>query len=740
MKHPGLVVLPVVVGVAFASWHWVNRNSLAGVVSPPKGVELAPPAVRLGSGLRAPLPTNRFWSSLIAGAQPMPHYPHPLAVHPGERGFRISAPAVAIDDKGFSAVLPPEGATEDLVLSTTTMDEVDDITLESYGDWHVTITLRQKESTLKVTYADGWPYVAGTSTGGQAKVHFADAVTTWAARHSMVGVTVRGRHYGLFAPRGFAWRQSNVDFTLDARAPPYFSVARLPDAEVSTLDTFAKHAHARIVGTTASFDVDEAHATVNTTFVVTTDALEGEAQTLLALYPHQWAHTADKVDEHFTYHTVRGEMRVLTGNRFTTTLRYPGILPTLPPLLAMETIGAERTRAWLDEEHLNASGPPRDAYFEGKLLGRLSTQLSLWPKDVANEVILPIIKKRLTQRFTPKDDSGQLKPDRLEYEASWGALLVRPAAFGNVTEMNDHHLQYGYYLRAAADLASRDADWASEHRETVDLLVRDIAAEDRADPLFPHLRCFDAFAGHSWASGFAPYPAGNNLESSSEAMNAWSALILLGVAYDEPAWRKLGISLYTTELSAIEEYWFDTADRSFPQPSPTKALSLIFGGQGRLQTWFSSEPEALFAINWLPFHGGSAYLGRVPEVAERVYQDLLRRRGGKDFTMWADLITMYRALSAPDDALRSLEAMPDNFILEAGNSRMALHQWVHALARLGTMDATVSADVPLALTFKKGEQRTHIVYRLPSTPAFTAHFSDGATVTADSPGFHMDLH
>lgn len=707
-----------------------------GVVPSPAGAVLAQAPVRMGPGLKAPLPTNRFWSSLLAGAYPMPHYPQPLAVHPADRGFRIAAPRIATDNNGFSAVLPAEGASEDLVLTTSTLGEVQDIRVEAYGDWHVSISLRGASSTLAVTYADGSPFVAATAAGGLGRVHCSDAPNVWFTEGSVLGLTVRGRHYGLFAPQGASWRHEDADFTLSIAAPGYFSVARLPDSRSSTLGLFAKHAHARIVGTTASAEVDEERGLVRTTFTVTTEALEGNSTTLLALYPHQWAHSDAKVDRALAYHTVRGDMPLLEANSFATELRYPGILPTLPPLMS---IPKEQQIEWLDDEHLHASGPPRDAYFEGKLLGRLSNQLALWPEKKGEEVLLPIIKQRLTQRFTPRDRDGQLKPDRLEYDARWGALLVRPEAFGNIVEMNDHHLQNGYYLRAAAELASRDPSWARAHLKTVDWIVRDMASPNRSDAEFPYLRCFDAYAGHSWASGFAPYQEGNNLESSSEAMNAWSALILLGVAYDNPKWRKLGIYLYTTELSALEEYWFDVAQRSFPQPSQNAALSLIFGGKGRLETWFSSEPEALFAINWLPIHGGSTYLGRHEPVPKRVYEELVRRRGSEHWKMWPDLIIMYRALGDPNDALKQLQALEPTAIIEPGNSKMALHQWVHAVAKLGNVDLSVQADVPLALTFKRGEQRTHVVYRYPTSPAFEAHFSDGAHLKAETPGFHMDL-
>src|SRR5262249_56965996 len=80
---------------------------------------------------------------------------------------------------------------------------------------------------------------------------------------------------------------------------------------------------------------------------------------------------------------------------------------------------------------------------------------------------------------------------------------------------------------------------------------------DRADPRFPRLRTFDPYEGHSWAAGHAAFGAGNNQESSSEAMNFAAGLVLWGAATGDTTIRDLGIFLYATEASAIAQYWLD---------------------------------------------------------------------------------------------------------------------------------------------------------------------------------------
>ena len=99
----------------------------------------------------------------------------------------------------------------------------------------------------------------------------------------------------------------------------------------------------------------------------------------------------------------------------------------------------------------------------------------------------------------------------------------------------------------------------------VELLIRDIASTNREDLLFPHLRCFDVYAGHSWASGHAKFGDGNNQESSSESMNAWYGLMLWGEVTGNTKLRDTGIFLYNTERTAVEEYWFDVSGTNFPK-------------------------------------------------------------------------------------------------------------------------------------------------------------------------------
>jgi endoglucanase Acf2 len=382
----------------------------------------------------------------------------------------------------------------------------------------------------------------------------------------------------------------------------------------------------------------------------------------------------------------------------------------------------------------------KDTYWEGKRLGKLATLIPI-AEQCRDAEAAAAFRRELTERlenwFTATKPDGSLKSSGMfYYDRRWGTLIGYPASYGSDVELNDHHFHYGYFLRAAAELARHDPAWAAPDRYggMVELLVRDAAAPRRDDPMFPFLRCFDPYAGHSWASGHAKFGDGNNNESSSEAMAAWCGLILWGEATGDRRIRDLGIALHAIEMSAIEEYWFDVRGSNHPPDYPPSVVTMVWGGKGANGTWFSGNPEAIHGINWLPIHGGSLYLGRWPDYVRRNYDALVKENGGTAWDQWADLVWMYRALDNAPDALKQFESRPANFTPEAGNSLANTYQWIRTLQAVGHVDRTVTADWPLYAVFRQGDRRTYVVYNLHDQP-LTVSFSDGTRIDAAPKGY-----
>jgi endoglucanase Acf2 len=264
----------------------------------------------------------------------------------------------------------------------------------------------------------------------------------------------------------------------------------------------------------------------------------------------------------------------------------------------------------------------------------------------------------------------------------------------------------------------------------VEILIRDIASPALKDPLFPHMRCFDAYAGHSWASGHADFGDGNNQESSSESMNAWYGMMLWGEATNNELIRDTGIYLFNTERTAVEEYWFDVSGTNFPKDFPNVALGMIWGGKGAFATWFSGEIDCIHGINWLPFTPASIYMGRHPDYVKKNHDRIVAKRPkGNDYNNgWGDLIVMFNALNDPQAAAAYIDANP-KCSLEGGNTHAFMYHWIHTLERLGRNEAAVTADHPFVNVYSKNGTKTYAAYHFGSDPVEVT-FSDGFTMTA----------
>jgi endoglucanase Acf2 len=597
----------------------------------------------------------------------------------------------------------------------------------------VTVQFTEREKTLRVSYGHGSPFVFATTEGGAARLTLAKAPQIWSgdARKSALGVSINGRHYGLFAPAGAKWNGVGSSVLSVESAKNYFSVATLPDAKPETLALFQKHAYAHVTGTRVEWSYDEKSATVTTQHKFTTQLYEGtESGTLFALYPHQWRNTAHPLLP-LSYGSVRGAMKLGAGRGFTTTMKFPGVLPALP-----RTVNQDSTKmdALLQADFAKPVVALNDTYWSGKQLGKLATAIPLAEVHgltARADELRRQLQGALETWFTATNTSGKPKAKNLfYYNEKLGTLIGYPASYGSDTELNDHHFHYGYFLKAAAEIARHDPAWAGDARfgGILKLIIRDIVSPDQDDAMFPRLRCFDPYAGHSWASGHSRFADGNNNESSSEAMNAWCGIILLGQATGDRAWRDLGIYLFTTEMNAINEYWFNVHGDNFPASYPASVVTMVWGGKGANGTWFSADPQMVHGINFLPMHGGSLYLGLYPNYVEKNYGALVKEFGSDQFKSWPDVSWMYRALSDAHDAARLFEAAPATQKIEDGNTRANTAHWTYALKQLGRPERSVTADHPIYAVFQNGPIRCYTAYNFHTEPR-VVNFSDGQMLT-----------
>jgi endoglucanase Acf2 len=321
-------------------------------------------------------------------------------------------------------------------------------------------------------------------------------------------------------------------------------------------------------------------------------------------------------------------------------------------------------------------------------------------------------------------------------DSSLGTFIGLPQEYNSVTNMNDHHFHYGYWIMASAHVALRDPAWASNEKwgGMVGKIIADIATEERGRADFPFLRNFDPYEGHSWASGDADFDAGNNQESSSEAVNAWAGLILWGEATGNRKLRDLGIYLYTSEIASVQQYWFDLNQQVLAPEFGKPFASMVFGGKYAYNTWWTQEPRQILGINLLPFTPASTYLGADPAFIRKTMDALpgevknYEKNGATDGTpadIWQDVLVSFFALADPDAALALWNRRGS---VEFGDTRTRTLYWVHSLQEMGLPDFSVTADTPLYAVFKdKSGAPTYLAYNARDT-ATRVTFSTGKTM------------
>jgi endoglucanase Acf2/PKD repeat protein len=673
-----------------------------------------------------PVQTCDYWSSLIYpfyGDQfSNTMYAHPLTVKAKSNGLQIgytTTPVFAAQDYLFPL-------QTQLTVGVTGLNAVKTMT-DDYGDWTVTALWDDGTRTLKATLGHGLPFVFFTATGGTASVTCNAAPVIWYNQRGVIGMTVEGRHYGLFAPDSSAW-SGTTTLQSSLNGKNYFSVALLPDNTPATLEVFRTHAYAFVTGSTVAWSYDAAAALLTSTFTYTTELKEAKNgnldKTLTALYRHQWINTDSPLTS-YTYTSVAGPMKVYDGNQFTTRLTFHGVLPALPDggdyqrsdLLAMVNAVAAET--------LPGSGSKAGTYWSGKAIARFAHLVNIADQLGATAVrdqLLTKIKLRLEEWLTDGGDQ------RYVYNAQWKTLTGYPSEFGADNQINDHNFHAGYAIIGAAVVAQYDSVWAAKENwgGMVDLLIRDGNNYDRNDTRFPFMRAFDPYAGHSWESGHGDFGDGNNEESSSESMNFATAVILWGEATNQPAVRDAGIYLYATERTAIEQYWFDVDDAVFPPAYQYKALGMVWGGKGVHSTWFGANPDFIHGINMLPYNGGSLYLGHRPAYAKANFEEIIKELNGVAPT-WKDILWQYQGLYDPSSALSSFFADP-TYVPEDGGSKAHTYHWLSNLKKMGGPDPSVTADVPTASVFRNAAGfRSYAAYNA-APESVTVHFSDGFTL------------
>lgn len=680
-----------------------------------------------GNALGKPVPTNDWWSKLVKEDHADNLFNYPMTLKTTNNGLTVTyIPSGVIGDSA-----PIEVSLSGLSTNKTTVSD--------HSDWTVTMNWKDSNRELKTTAGIGMPFLYFEKDADAiVEIKVNSGATSISNEILIIENASHGADFVFYAPVGSSWSQSGTTFTSTLNGKDYWSMVMLPQTTSNVnaaAQEFKQYAYVFPANTETSWTYNESSSKVTTTFTVNPDVKEGsETNLLLGLLPHQWNNLSSisATPNEATYSSIRGDLKMLKGNTFSVENTFKGILPTLPYLAnyspGFSPAALDSKIAQIENDGLATW---TDSYNEGQVMNRLIQTARIADQtgnDVARDKMIATIKERIEDWLSYQQGETAFL---FYYNTDWSTLLGYPAGHGQDTNINDHHFHWGYFIHAAAFMEQFEPGWMNQWGDMINILVRDAASSNRNDDTFPFLRNFSPYAGHSWANGFATFPQGNDQESTSESMQFASSLIHWGTVSNNKEIRDLGIYIYTTEQTAIDEYWFDVYERNFSSSQQYSLVSRIWGNSYDNGTFWTDDIAASYGIEMYPIHAGSFYLGHNQQYAQKLWNEISQNTGilnqENNDNLWHDTYWKYLSMINPQEAVNLYNAYPDRN-LKFGISDAQTYHWLHSVNAMGIVDATISADYPIAMVFKQNGETTYVAHNYTNSEIIVS-FSDGFKLT-----------
>ncbi len=607
-----------------------------------------------------PLPTNDWWTDMIKDTQPFSGHlwSYPQMVEALQGGIRVSN-----IDYWIANGTEMKASTS---LKITGADFVPQAAIvESWHDWDVEFSLTEDGKSMLVTMAHGVPFTWVETKNMNLIVDVSNALEVSEQDNAWLilkqGVDDVGNthsaYYAVYLPP--TADAEVVDGELNIRFAAqegYVSVAVLNTA--AELEAYRQYAYNIVRDTRVDWSYDAGGGHVTTVWNVTAQNLLSGTQgdVLQGFIPHHYRDGA-AAEFDFTVHshaTPHGTLKLACGTSFTIKYDFSGMLPyyAAPTDANAEHHPFDRQRmADMIERYAVQGTFGTDTYWGGKGLTQMALYM-MFARELGLENLFDLCRSRLKAAladwltYTPGEDHTFFaRYDR------WGALIGYNTSYDSET-FNDHHFHYGYFTYAGALLCLVDDDFRVNYGPMLRELAKDYANWERSDSRYPLFRTFDPWSGHSFAGGMGD-GNGNGQESSSEAMQSWGGLYLLGMALGDNAMRDAGLFGYVSEARAVAEYWFDrrrlladgTQNIDYTKYQHPYNSNLTCHGVG-WWNYFSGDQLWNAAIQWMPISPCLDYLSENLDYARWDYNTAwsLKSIGG-----WYDRATRIENNTTIDD-------------------------------------------------------------------------------------------
>ncbi|CAL5191109.1 unnamed protein product [Lathyrus oleraceus] len=630
--------------------------------------------------LSTPLPTSSFFQNFALKNGDQPEYIHPYLIQSSNSSLSVSYPLLL-----FSTALLYQVFSPDLTISSTQKPQTNipqnNHVISSYSDLGVTLDI--PTANLRFFLVRGSPFVTALVTK--------PTPLSIKTNHTIVSFSsfdYKKTKYRLSLNNGQKWiiyTSSPINFNHDGsevKSDPFSGIIRF--AVVSNSN------NEKILHEFSSSYPVSGYAKIEDKFgLVYKWKTKNSGDLLMLAHPLHVKLLSKNSNDHkvtilndFKYRSVDGDLVGVVGKSWL--LKTDSVNVTWHSSKGVSKDSYEEVVSALEKDvnELNvATINTTSSYFYGKIVAR-AARLALIAEEVSYEKVIPIVKDFLKKTIEPWLD-GNFKGNGFLYEKTWGGLVTQQGVNDSGADFgfgvyNDHHYHLGYFLYGIGVLAKLDQDWGQKYKPIVYSLLKDFMnLGQRDNKNYPTLRSFDPYKLHSWASGLTEFRDGRNQESTSEAVNAYYSVTLVGLAYDDEDLVAIGSTLLAFEINAAQTWWHVKAENNvygtdFAKQNPV--VGVLWANKRDSSLWWASSEcrQCRLSIQVLPLLPITENLFNDGVYAKELVEwtwPTLSKEGWKGFTY------ALQGVYDKENALKNIRTLKG---FDDGNSLSNLLWWIHS--------------------------------------------------------------
>ncbi len=724
-----------------------------------------------------PTPTHKWWGSIpfmgemtIGDANDAAYItPDPITARITNKGVRVMGIPTGLTTTNANQFMyqipdPFSEVMDGLAIGNSLHSNLEGY-LKDHSDGSVTVEWQSNgTAVMEATFVHGSPYIYFKAYDGELVVRTlredgGEKGTFYNQGNSLgVWTSVAGNHNNFLVTGEGTTTFTNIttnEITI-SNTTNELTLTYLPQLSGIPADDltgfFETKARDVVAAVAIDYSVDQSTNTITISHAYK-DPQGAAIETITGMHPLHWKNSSQPTSA-YSIRSARGTIKFSLTDQFSYQLPYVGVLPSLPSINGtFDQTTLENLVTEFIDQGSSSWNTSTDAYWAGKNYSKVADLIAIADSigmTTGATQLRDWLKSELSDWFTAETNNNLDINKYFVYDEEWSTLLALEESFASHQQLNDHHFHYGYLVRAAAEICRVDITWCSadQYGPMIELLIRDYAGA-KDDPMFPYVRNFDPANGFSWASGKVNFVRGNNNESTSEAANAYGAIVLYGLITENNELTERGMYLHASTSAAYWEYWNNidgynnvgATEDNFPSGYDRMSTSIIWGDGADFSTWFSAAYAHILGIQGLPtnsltFHVGLHTDYLVDYVALGLTESSNGNPSGLDADQWTDLWWNLLAMTDADTAIADYDTV-SSYTPEAGETKAHTYHWIHTFSSLGhlkTGTGVLTSDYPAALAFENNGVTSYVVYNF-SNQTKTVTYSDGQSFDTTPDGF-----